>query len=398
MLSNNRLQVSYNAYEKSTRYPDSTAFLVESLLRNTEAGHIDIVKEQYNRLFTLFSSGDLDLLVNINKKIDLEFSRLGLDRGIDISVIIPFHNRQDAIFGCIDSVLTQSIHNIEIVLVDDGSSDNSVNIVRGINDSRIKLIQLKTPSGNSGTPRNVAMNLASGKYVAFVDSDDCIEKNYLKELFDGIVSKKSDVVMANNFRKIQYVKGKRLENIIKYKSFNYGKSQNNQDDCFFTNSFVIWDKLYNRKLLTDNNIVFSDSKIGADSLFLSKIYFYAKNIFVIENKDKYKYFAFAEGSVTKKYRSIADVEKEDKPYVAIFRWLSENNISDNYVFIQWVRRLLSISYCLKSGNFQVGQKEKKYIMDNFFNAPFEEVISFLKKNDMDGNISDVEKFSLLVKG
>ena len=259
-------------------------------------------------------------------------------------MIVPLYNREKTIVACIQSILVQKISNLEIIVVDDGSNDNSYSLVKEMKDDRIKLISLKKASGNSGTPRNIALELASGEYITFVDSDDCIEKGYLKELYDSIHSKKLDLVIASKFSKIQYVKGKRRESIVNYKFIPNIEVGNTS--TFFTNSFVIWDKIYRREYIQENNIFFSESKIGADSLFLAKAYYFSQeSVLFYNNKFKYKYFAFAEGSVTKKYRSESDIKEEDKPYRLIFEWLEKDDISESYKFVQWVRRVLSAAYC-----------------------------------------------------
>ena len=337
------LQYSYECYEKSKRYNLKT-FIVNSIIENSKVCNIGVVNEQYDELFRFVSSLDFKLLKYINKEIDKNCWKLNQKRKYDISVIVPLYNREKTIVACIQSILVQKISNLEIIVVDDGSNDNSYSLVKEMKDDRIKLISLKKASGNSGTPRNIALELASGEYITFVDSDDCIEKGYLKELYDSIHSKKLDLVIASKFSKIQYVKGKRRESIVNYKFIPNIEVGNTS--TFFTNSFVIWDKIYRREYIQENNIFFSESKIGADSLFLAKAYYFSQeSVLFYNNKFKYKYFAFAEGSVTKKYRSESDIKEEDKPYRLIFEWLEKDDISESYKFVQWVRRVLSAAYC-----------------------------------------------------
>lgn len=390
----NKNQLAYDLYEKAKKY-NSLSFKIQSILENIKIGNIIIANKQYNEIFNLVSCNYIPLLQNINQKLDT-VSGIGERHGFEISVIVPFHNREKVIVNCIQTILSQSFNNIEIIAIDDGSNDDSYQILTSkIKDNRLKLIKCNKASGNSGTPRNIGLSLASGKYIAFVDSDDCIEPNFLQELHETITTQKAQIAMASNFKRIQYIKGQRKENIIQYKYIPH--INQNAKYPFFINSFVIWDKLYERKLLIDNDIKFSESKIGADSLFVAKAYFYTSKAVICNNSDKYKYFAFAEGSVTKKYRTSANVQEEDKPYQAIFKWLQEESITDDYQFVQWIRRILSIAYCLKSGNFQINKEESDYLINNFSNAPFKSVITFLKKNNLHDNIDNVEKFFNLIK-
>ena len=100
-----------------------------------------------------------------------------------VSVIVPIFNAEKYMKKCIDSILSQTLKNIEIILVNDGSSDNSANIAKEYSrlDKRVRVIH----QNNSGpsVARNMGISIARGKYVGFVDSDDYIEKTMYEELF-----------------------------------------------------------------------------------------------------------------------------------------------------------------------------------------------------------------------
>ena len=98
---------------------------------------------------------------------------------VKISVIIPVYNEEDYLNECLDSIVNQSLEDIEIICVDDGSTDNSLNILKSYeSDNRIKII----PKENSGlgASRNVALDIAQGEYIAFMDSDDYMNLNALE--------------------------------------------------------------------------------------------------------------------------------------------------------------------------------------------------------------------------
>lgn len=101
-----------------------------------------------------------------------------------VSIIIPVYNRESLIGRCLDSLCKQSYSNIEIIVINDGSSDNSYDICKKIamSDNRIKLIT-KVNSGVSDT-RNVGIDSSSGDYITFVDSDDYVESDYVEKLLD----------------------------------------------------------------------------------------------------------------------------------------------------------------------------------------------------------------------
>ena len=88
-----------------------------------------------------------------------------------VSVIIPVYNKEKYIKRCLESVLNQTYSNLEIVIIDDASTDNSMNIVNGIEDERIKIISLSENRGVS-IARNKGIEIATGKYICFLDADD----------------------------------------------------------------------------------------------------------------------------------------------------------------------------------------------------------------------------------
>lgn len=117
-----------------------------------------------------------------------------------LSVIIPVYNVEKYIYECIKSVVEQSIKEIEIIVVDDGSQDNSIKIVEKFIDKRIKI--LKKDNGGLSSARNEGLKVATGEYVIFVDSDDYLKDNtVLEEMYRIAKESKSDIVVGNYVKK-----------------------------------------------------------------------------------------------------------------------------------------------------------------------------------------------------
>lgn len=112
-----------------------------------------------------------------------------------ISVIIPVYNVEEYLPECLDSVLNQSYKNLEIVLVDDGSKDSSGTICDTYEkkDSRIKVIHKK--NGGLSDARNRGMQKIKGDYLTFIDSDDWVDKDYVKDLYTSLIQSKADMVV-----------------------------------------------------------------------------------------------------------------------------------------------------------------------------------------------------------
>ena len=118
-----------------------------------------------------------------------------------ISVVIPLYNKESCIRKTIDSILSQSFRDFEIVIVDDGSSDGSAKIVSSIPDDRIRLIT--KVNGGPSSARNRGIEEAKGDYVAFIDADDIWSPDYLKEMVDLMADFPDAVIWGFNYSMIQ---------------------------------------------------------------------------------------------------------------------------------------------------------------------------------------------------
>ena len=113
-----------------------------------------------------------------------------------VSIIVPIYNTEKYLPKCLDSIINQTYKNIEILLVNDGSPDNSDKIMKEYeqNDNRIKCLYKK--NGGLSDARNYGLRFATGKYVCFVDSDDWISEFYVEKLVEKITSDKSDIAVC----------------------------------------------------------------------------------------------------------------------------------------------------------------------------------------------------------
>lgn len=123
------------------------------------------------------------------------------DNGCLFSVIIPLYNKEKCIARTINSVLSQSYTNFEIVIVDDGSTDNSAAIVKTITDSRIRLFQKE--NGGVSSARNYGIEKALGKWIFFIDADDILLPSSLEKLYKVFISSESKMdIIAGNYARV----------------------------------------------------------------------------------------------------------------------------------------------------------------------------------------------------
>lgn len=116
-----------------------------------------------------------------------------------VSVIVPVYNAGPYLTQCIDSILNQTYHNIELILVNDGSTDGSATICESYRqvDQRVRLINKKLGGGGVGAARNSALPLITGEFVLFVDNDDWLEPNHVEVLYKALKETDSDISIVN---------------------------------------------------------------------------------------------------------------------------------------------------------------------------------------------------------
>ena len=129
-----------------------------------------------------------------------------------ISVVIPLYNKEDCIKKTLDSVLNQSYKDFEVIVVDDGSTDRSAEIVASITDPRIKLVRQK--NGGPSVARNRGVKEATEEYIAFIDADDIWSPEYLKEMTDLLTSFPDAVIWGFNYAEIKNGEAERTETVV----------------------------------------------------------------------------------------------------------------------------------------------------------------------------------------
>ena len=208
-----------------------------------------------------------------------------------ISVVIPTYNAEKYIETCIDSILQQTFEDFELIIVDDKSTDRSLEIIRNYRDPRIKIYQQIKNSGESSS-WNLGLQISQGKYVYFMDHDDAILKNTLQIFFDAIEDTNFDVVYMNRFFLAQDLNFKFTDelraNIYSghddrpqiMSSDIYQRLQSEFVKCGV--SVVPWIKIQRRDFLIDNEIYFPPTTRVGDVLFNLAELIFAKSACVVD--------------------------------------------------------------------------------------------------------------------
>lgn len=201
-----------------------------------------------------------------------------------ISVVVPVYNVEKYLRQCIDSILSQTYMNLEIILVDDGSRDSSGSICDEYAKIDNRIVVLHKPNGGLSSARNAGIDIAKGEYIGFVDSDDWIEHDMYERLFDSICESGADIAVCGLFR--EYVNrtvncSNTGENKVYDSSLAVQKLIENSE----IQDYAVT-KLYNRKLWHD--VRFPVGKYYEDMLTTYKLFLQSDKIAII-NKCLYHY-------------------------------------------------------------------------------------------------------------
>ncbi len=241
-----------------------------------------------------------------------------------VSVIVSAYNIEEYIEKCLLSIMNQTLYDIEIIIVNDGSRDNTLKKIKDIakNDKRINIINQE----NKGSieARKAGLNIANGEYILFVDGDDWLEINALELLYENAINNNSDIVIYDAY--LSYDDRKENLNII---------SDNNIDENdYIKNLFLsklepsIWSKFVKTDFIRTNNIRFPSDISYAEDLAAVSCWFMHNPKVTILNENLYNYYQ-RETSITKTKNTKA--LEVDKAISFIKEILIEKNLYNKYI-------------------------------------------------------------------
>lgn len=314
-----------------------------------------------------------------------------LDEQELISVIIPVYQTEKYLVRCLDSVIAQTYGNLEIIVVDDGSKDNSGKICDEYaqTDSRVRVIHKE--NGGQSSARNAGLEAAHGKYIGFLDSDDCITTDMYMYLHNLISKNDADIAMCSYTRRKEKLRHRQPEKINIY-------SENQQIMKFFfridggESFYSVWNRLYKKDIL--QNIRFYEGTVTEDVMFTYEVYKIASKI-IVSNQKKYFYFKNTNGITRSKlckkdfdlfkiwdlivreekdgmYYSWAELNRKRATFTLYTKALiygSDKEI-ENEILEGWKQELIKNYKCLSSGKLL--DRKRKVILFiickfNFYN-------------------------------
>ena len=275
-----------------------------------------------------------------------------------VSVVVPIYNVEKYLKECLDSLVAQHFEGLQVIMVDDGSTDDSPSIATNYSDKygNFTLIVKDSNTGLSAA-RNVGLSFASGKYVLFLDSDDYLNKNAIQRLYDISEKNELDVLKFNYICNIS-----ERGDILPDKIAPVENSEIQEGNCFL--SQVSIDPsccliFINRGVITHENLSFLEGVIHEDHLFFTELMLVSKRVMF---RDFPLYFRrIRSGSIMQKNDSV----KSWKSYILMADTLDKFGKSHNYIVEKEMADLVKNAYqaickVKKNDDIEEAYKLKKY--------------------------------------
>ena len=284
-----------------------------------------------------------------------------------ISIIIPVYNKEKYIRETILSVINQSYSNLEIIIVNDGSTDTSKEICMEFQkkDDRIKLIN--TDNHGAGHARNIGIDIAKGKYISFIDADDYVDREYFNILYKMIIKYEADIAEC------KYIRVKQNENNAQNKKDDNIKLFNNiqkleilygEDVSEYVNSVIMCNKLFKRELF--ENIYYPENRVIDDEFVTYKLIYKSKKI-VTTDRELYFYVQSVDSVMRNNFKEKRVIDTIDV-YDEVYKFSMDNNIQEiqEEVLIRYLKYCIELAHKTKLSK-QIHKKDKviKFIQDKF---------------------------------
>lgn len=285
---------------------------------------------------------------------------------IKVSIIVPVYNVENYVSKCLDSLVNQTLSNIEIIVINDGSTDNSIDIIKKYEQKyQDKMIVIDKKNEGVGEARNCGIKVAKGEYLGFVDSDDYVELNMFEKLYNKANENNSDIAIC------QFKNVDEDYNFLETETIYLDSNINTKTDLnqLIKINPAPWNKIYKKDLFTKNDIYFT--KLWFEDLeAITKVILSSDSITFVEEK-LYCY-------LYRRSTSSSNIIKKDKLYDifsifdSIILYLKEKELYNlyqeviEYYFIKHICSYLIQIKSLDNVEYdEVSRRVKKYLNENF---------------------------------
>lgn len=272
-----------------------------------------------------------------------------------ISIIIPVYNVEKYLAECFETVANQTYRNIEIILVDDGSTDNSGVIADRLAESDPRAFVVHKTNRGLSDARNVGMRLAKGEYITFIDSDDYVDKKFIEKLFELAKKTDADIVQCENTRDVDRI-GRGSKNVVSMS----GLDAFIELMKFRTVSPPAWGKLYKLSLFRNNNLEFPFGRLHEDTAILYKLIYFARTFACLDAA--LYYYRINDSSIMTSTYTKNHYESVVKYHDELDEFIDTNQISIStpIVYRHKTLRILSVLNKLALGRGELEDAYKRF--------------------------------------
>ncbi|WP_157159380.1 glycosyltransferase family 2 protein [Brachyspira pilosicoli] len=233
---------------------------------------------------------------------------------IKVSIVVPVYNVENYLRECLESIINQTLKEIEIICIDDCSTDNSYSILEEYSKKDDRILLIKNPK-NMGVSysRNIGIKESKGEYIGFIDSDDYISKDYYENLYNTAKKYNSDVVntlnVSNDKQGKIYNYWCHIDNFVKRKKYYEYESNNLFNNVDFYSKYLVTfnpvNKIFLKKFILEKDIYFIEKKINAaeDADFIIRLFLNSPKV-SFNNHSKYFYRINSNSSTSMAYKYL----------------------------------------------------------------------------------------------
>ena len=278
----------------------------------------------------------------------------------EISVVVPVYNVDKFLSRCLDSILAQSLKEIEIICINDGSTDDSYKILKKYARQDKRIIVINQKNQGLSAARNNGIKVAKGDYISFIDSDDYIDADFLKKLYTAATSNNADIAVGE----IVWHKPQGDNVLLSFRKQKVARTMENIFNlCDMPKLNYVWNKIYKKELLLDNDLFFPEGYRFEDMLWTPHVLEKCKKAVFVPYV--VYHYCFNDNSIT---NSVYDSKKDEVKYAVkhLFDFIHEN-------FVQYDS--ITVNLFEKINLFQIKKSDywKRYYFLNIpiFNINYE---------------------------
>ena len=261
-----------------------------------------------------------------------------------ISIIIPVYNAEKYLNECLDSVYSQGIDNMEVICVNDGSTDNSLNVLQTIKSKYPNLIIINRKNGGLSAARNTGYNASTAKYIYFLDNDDYLYPNVMKKMIDFVSDKNLDICFFNVLKEGKDPYFTINNNITEVLTGIEIYKLNYEVNGFFPPS-AVWTILFKRDFLESNNLIFKEGLEHEDEEFTPRAYYLAKKVSLLDIPIQF-HRVLREGSITES-TYIKFKENHIRDFILtcshLYYYFKTNNCLERYFYLKIFHNYLAVA-------------------------------------------------------